>query len=674
MKLTPPSADAKEFYTNYHKEKVLDPYFWLKEKQNPAVIAHLKKENDYFNKMLKPLSGLSGKIFKELKDRLPKEDAAVPFRRGHAEFFHRYVKGKQYIQYCKKVGSKISVLVDFNKMVKKGGYLSIHDMGVSYDGRYFAYSIDTKGDEVCDIVIISTETKKVISHLKNTGGNFTWSNADMIYYLTLDGHIRNDKVWRHILGDNQKKDQCIFHEPDQKFFISCYPSSSKKYLLIRSAEKVSSYVAYLPLDEKGQARPKVFSKLKNDVLYSIDHAHNGFYIRTNEKALNFKIYFCPDNKIDKKHWKVIIPHSKDVNLLGMENTSKFLCVYERSEGLPKARIINRETGKIYFIKFPEAAYNMSFSSDYYEYGDNKIRIHYASPITPKTTIEYDLLTRKQVVLKVDEVKKFHSKNYQVEYVMVPGHDKVKIPLCIIYKKGLKKNGKAPAMIYGYGSYGSTIGYNFVPSLVSLLDRGMVYAYAGIRGGSELGRKWYEDGKYLKKKNTFKDFISCSEYLIKKKYTSAERLSAKGGSAGGLLMGAISNMRPDLYKVICAHVPFVDLINTMFDDSLPLTKTEYKEWGNPHDKKYYRYMKSYSPYDNVKEQAYPHMYITGGLNDQRVTYWEPTKWALKLRDFNSGTNDVLLKINMGEGHFGKSGRFDSLKEVAEEYSYVLTKLK
>lgn len=666
-----PVADRVKHFTNYHKEKVLDPYFWLREKENPKVIAHLKKENIYFEKKLKPYKKLATTIFKELKTRIPKADEDVPVIKGGSEFFYRYLEGKQYIQYCKKTGKKIEVLVDFNELVKKDGYLSVNGIAASPDGKYLAYAYDKTGDEICDLIVIDTETKKVISSLKNTSGYFTWSATDLLFYTTYDGHIRQDKVWRHKLGKSQKSDECIFHEKDQKFFVGIQASASMKYLIISSGEKTTSYCSYVSLNEENK-KVTLFKKKKEDVLYALDHGFDGFYIRTNEKAINFKIYKCSEDKIETKNWKPVVTHDPNIQILYFRLTEKYLCILERSKGLPKARIIDINSKKSYIVKFPDLAYNMSFITSAFNYAENKIRINYASPICPKTIFDYDLKTKKKVVKKFDKVKGFISKKYQVEYVFVKGHDNVKIPLCIFYKKGLKKDGKAPAVIYGYGSYGATIGYNFSSGLVSLLDRGFVYAYAGVRGGSEMGRKWYEEGKYLKKKNTFKDFISCSEYLIDKKYTSPQKLAAKGGSAGGLLMGAISNMRPDLYRVICAHVPFVDLVNTMFDNSLPLTLTEYKEWGDPNDKKYYNYMKSYSPYDNIHECAYPNMYITGGLNDQRVTYWEPTKWAQKLRDFNIGRNDVILKINMGGGHFGKSGRFNSLQESADEFSYLIGK--
>ena len=671
MKNQAPKAQKIEHYTNYHKEKVLDPYFWLREREDPKVIAHLMKENIYFDKKLKPYKKVASTIFKEIKARIPKVDEDVPVIRGESEYFYRYLEGKQYIQYCKKTGHKIEVLVDFNTIVKKGGYLNVSSIAVSFDGKYLAYAFDKTGDEICDLIVIETKTKKIISNLKKTSGFFSWSTTDLLFYTTYDGHIRQDKVWRHKLGQKQTSDECIFHEKDQKFFIGIQSSASKKYLIISSSEKSTSYCAFVSLNET-DAKVAIFKKKKEAVLYRIDHCEEGFYIRTNEKAINFKIYKCNEDKRNYKNWKLVVAHNPEVQILYFELTKKFLCLLERSKGLPKARIIDIKTQKSYIVKFPDLAYNMSFVTTPFLGSENKIRITYSSPISPRTVYDYDLKTKKKIVRKVDKVKGFKSSNYKVEYVFVTGHDKVKIPLCIFYKKGFKKNGKAPAVIYGYGSYGMTVGYNFSYGLVSLLDRGFIYAYAGIRGGTEMGRKWYEEGKYLKKKNTFKDFISCTEYLIDKKYTSPQKLAAKGGSAGGLLMGAITNMRPDLYKVICAHVPFVDLVNTMFDNTLPLTLTEYKEWGDPNVKKYYNYMKSYSPYDNIQECTFPNMYITAGLNDQRVTYWEPTKWAQKIRDFNIGPNDVILKINMGGGHFGKSGRFNSLQESADEFSYLVGK--
>lgn len=666
-----PRAEKKAHSFTKHNLEINDPYFWLREKENPEVIRILEQENEHFEHKLKGVSKDKNKIFKELKSRILENDDTVPYKRGEFEYFYRFKKGQQYSIFCQIYKKKTRVLVDFNKLVAKDGYLRVGNIDVSADGRYLAYTIDTDGSELFDLVVTDLKTNKEISRIKKTHDQFEWSNIDMLYYMTLDGHLRPDKVWRHILG-NEIPDQCIFEEKDKRFFVNVEVSASKKYLIISAGEQISSYASVMELDNL-EDLPTLFKPHKEKVEYAIDHIHDSFYIHTNEKATNFKIMTCSDTKWATKNWKNFVAHNEKVLITSMVLSNSSLVCFERSGGLPKIRVINLSNKKSYYVKFMDEAYSF-FPMPSFEAEDDKIRIAYSSFIRPKTIIDIELKTKKQKIRKQDKIKGFDPKKYKVEFVFATSHDKKKIPMCIVYKKGLKKNGTNPGFIYSYGSYGSSIPHAFRSSLISLFDRGFVYANVGVRGSSDMGREWYETGKFLKKKNTFLDFISATEYLVKKKYISKDKIAAEGASAGGMLMGAITNMRPDLYKVIFAHVPFVDVINTMFDTSLPLTTVEFNEWGNPEEKKFFNYMRSYSPYDNVGENYFPNMYVTAGLNDQRVTYWEPMKWVQKLRDFNLSENDILLKVNMGEGHFGKSGRYSSLMELAEQYAYLIEKMK
>jgi oligopeptidase B len=665
-----PRAEKKAHSFTKFGKKINDPYFWLKEKENPEVLRLLEKENEFFQSKIKPLKSMTNVLFKELKARIPEADDSVPVKRGDAEYFFRFKKGSQYYQYCRIKNKKTDVLLDLNKLVGKNGYLVVGSIETSRDGKFLAYTIDNTGTELYDLVIFDLTKKVEVSRIKNTHSNFVWSNVHMVFYMTIDGHLRADKVWRHIIGQSEN-DRCIFTEKEKRFFTSIEPSSSRQFLIISTGEQISSYASYLPLDSLDE-EAKVFSAHKEKIEYSIDHIHNSFFICTNEKAMNFQILECNDNKIAKKNWSVFVPHNAKILIKNFALTENFLVSIERSGGLPKIRIFDLKNKKSKYVKFLDDAYVFSYMSSF-ESADNKLRINYHSPIRPETIIDIDLHTIKQKVRKVNSVKGFNTNKYIVEFVFVKSHDGQKIPMCITYKKNLKLDGKNPGIVYSYGSYGSSMYPGFQSNIVSLLDRGFVYADVGVRGGSDLGRHWYENGKFLKKKNTFLDFITCTEYLVKKKYISKDRIAAEGVSAGGMLMGAITNLRPDLYKVICAHVPFVDVINTMFDTSLPLTTVEYNEWGNPNQKKFFDYMLSYSPYDNVVENYFPNIYATAGLNDQRVTYWEPAKWVQKLRDHNLGENDIILKVNMGEGHFGKSGRYNKILEEAEQYSYLIEKL-
>lgn len=665
-----PRAERKISKFKIHGEQLQDPYGWLKEKKNPKVLNILKNENKHFEVKISKYKSTTKQIFQELKKRIPEAEDTVPYKRGDLEFFYRYKKGAQYFQYCCIQNKKAKVLLDLNKLVGKSGYLSTGEIAASRDGKYLAYAIDTKGSELYDLVIVDIKSKKEVSRIKNTSGDFVWSNIHMIYYMTIDGHLRADKAWRHIIGET-KKDQCIFTEKEKNIFSGLQLSSSRKYLIIGSGEKTSSYASFVEVDSKDQ-KATTFLKRKDKIEYSIDHIHDSFFIKTNEKAVNFNILMCHESTIDKKNWKVIVSHNSKILIEGFTLTASCLVVYERSGGLPKIRVFELFGKKSYYVTFLDSAYIYRPMGSF-EFEDDKLRISYSSLIRPETIIDIDLLTQKQKIRKIKKIKDFDSKKYKLEFVFVDSHDKKKIPMCIVYRKNIKIDGQNPGFVYSYGSYGHSMQPSFDASLISLMDRGFVFASVGIRGGSDMGRSWYEGGKFLNKKNTFSDFISATEHLVKAKYISKDKIAAEGASAGGMLMGAITNMRPDLYKIICAHVPFVDVLNTMFDTSLPLTTTEYNEWGNPNLKKFFKYMKSYSPYDNVTDNFFPHMYVTAGLNDQRVTYWEPAKWVQKLRDHNLGDNDVLLKVNMGEGHFGKSGRYNSIMETAEQYAYMVHKI-
>lgn len=659
-----------------HKDIRIDDYFWLRDRNHPETMKYLHAENKYFDAQMKPLQTVKNKLFKEMKARIKLNDSSVPAEREKFKYFSRYKKGLQYLQYVRKSlrGGREEIYLDGNVLAKGKKFFHLSNVSVSEDETRLAYGVDFDGSERYTLHLKDLTKGRVLKdQLKNATGSCVWSkSSDVLYYVVMDAQLRPYRVYRHKVGQDQKQDQLVYEEQDSQFFVHLYQSQSRDYIYIYTGGKVTSEVWYLAARDD-QGKFKCFEKRQEAVEYHVYDRQDEFWIHTNYRAQNFQIMKASSACLGKRNWHTVIKNSTDVLRTGLTVFADHLIISEREAGLPQIRVYEHETKKSHVVAFKDAAYDVRLSANL-KYKTETLRLEYSSPITPDSVLDYHLGSRKFTTLKVKEVKGHKPSNYICQRVWVRSHDGVKVPLTLVYKKGHQRNGKKPGYLFGYGSYGMSIPDAFPAhrDVYRLIDRGFVYALAHPRGGSELGRAWYENGKFLKKKNTFLDFIACGDYLIKNKWVASDKLAACGGSAGGMLMGACMNMRPDLFSVVAAHVPFVDVINTMFDKDLPLTQIEYKEWGNPADKKYYHYIKSYSPYDNVEKKAYPHLFITCGLNDPRVTYWEPAKWAAKLRDLKTDNHTLVFKTNMGAGHFGASGRFDHLWEMAEEYAFILNK--
>lgn len=676
--MSPPIAPKRPKKLVLHKDVRIDNYFWLKNKDHPDTMKYLKAENDFFQSEMKPLKKIKDKLFKEMKSRIKEDDSSVPAPYGEWVYFRKFKKGKQYsieMRKPKNGKGKEEVLLDANLIAKGKKYSDVTGEQVSPDQNIYSYCTDFDGSERYTVHFKNLTTGKMLKdQLKNCNGSVVFANDNKtVFYTVLDAKLRPYRIYKHILGNLNAKDILVHEEKDPQYFMGLSKSASDNFIFIGSYGKITSEVWYL--DAHNPSRPpQCIEPRKEGVEYDVEHQGDHFWIHTNYKALNFRIMKVGLVNTGLKHWKEVVSHKPNRIIAAADFTERFMILSERENGLPQIRIYDFEKNKQHVLKFKDAAYTVSVQPDNFEFKTQTLRISYSSPVTPPSVIDYDMLTRESKILKKQKVKGHVESKYVCERIWVKGHDGAKIPLVLTYKKGLKKNSKNPTYLYGYGSYGANIpdafpGYR---DMFRLIDRGFVYALAHIRGGGEMGREWYENGKFLKKMNTFKDFISCAEYLKKSGYSAKDKLAIAGGSAGGMLMGACVNMRPDLFDVVVAHVPFVDVVNTMLDKDLPLTQLEYTEWGNPENKKYYHYIKSYSPYDNVEAKEYPHMFITCGLNDPRVTYWEPAKWTAKLRDLKTNNNVIVFKTNMGAGHFGASGRFDHLGELAEEYSFILSK--
>lgn len=661
-----------------HNQTRVDNYFWLNDRENPEVIAYLNAENDYTKSILKPTEELQKNLFEEMKGRIKETDESVPYLDNGYFYYTRFEEGKEYPIYCRKKGTLEAdeeIMLDVNKMAEGYDYFQVSGLGVSPDNNLLAYGVDTVSRRKYSIYIKNLETGELLPDVISiTGGSVAWANDNKTFFYELKDEqtLRECKIFRHELGTTQDSDKEIFHESDETFNTFVYRTKSDKFIVIGSSSTMAD--EYRVLDASNPTGEfKVIQPRERGLEYSISDFGDYFYIRTNLNATNFKLVKTPLNKTTKENWVDVIPHREDVYFEGMEIFNKYLVLEERSKGLTQMRIINWEDNSEHYLDFGEETYmayisvNLDASSEYLRYG-------YSSLTTPSSTIDYNMTTREKIVKKEQEVLGgFDKNNYEAKRIFATASDGKKVPMSIVYRKGIKLDGSNPALIYGYGSYGATMDPYFSTARLSLLDRGFVYAIAHIRGSQYLGRPWYEDGKLLNKKNTFTDFNSCAEFLIEQGYTTNDKLFAMGGSAGGLLMGAIANMRPDLYKGIVAAVPFVDVVTTMLDESIPLTTGEFDEWGNPKDSVYYEYMLSYSPYDQVKAQNYPAMLVTTGLHDSQVQYWEPAKWVAKLRDMKTDNNVLLLHTNMEAGHGGASGRFEALKETAMEYAFMFQQL-
>lgn len=678
---TPPVAVKKEHVRDIHGDKEIDPYYWMydyfgKGPDSTLVIDYLNAENAYVDTVMSGTVAFQEALFNEMKARIKETDESVPVFKNGYYYYTRTEEGKEYFKYCRKKGSLDApeeILLDVDAMAEGHAYYAAGGFSISEDNRLLAYAVDNVSRRQYTIYIKNLETGEIYPEaITNTTGGSVWANDNKTLYYTSKNEktLLSEKIKRHTLGTDPSKDATVYKETDKSNYIGVGKSKNNQYIMIYSQATLSSEI-FLADASKADAKFKSFQPRLKDVLYDVIPLENEFLVLTNKDAINFRLMKCPIENTGVENWEDVIPHRSDVLIESVDEFKDFLVVEERKEGLIQFRVINRDTNDEHYIDFGEPTY-MATTTSNPEYDTEIVRYGYTSLTTPSSTYDYNMASKEKTLMKQREVLGGYNKDeYQAERIYATAKDGTKIPISLVYKKGSKRDGKAPLLLYAYGSYGSSMDASFSSNRLSLLDRGFTYAIAHIRGGQEMGRQWYEDGKLMKKKNTFTDFIDCAEYLIQEKYTSAEHLYAEGGSAGGLLMGAVVNMAPQLWRGVIAAVPFVDVVNTMLDESIPLTTNEFDEWGNPKEKEAYFYMKSYSPYENVERKAYPNMLVTTGLHDSQVQYFEPAKWVAKLRDMKTDNNLLLLKTNMEFGHGGASGRFDYLKDIALEYVFFLS---
>jgi oligopeptidase B len=654
-----------------------DPFFWLRERDDPAVLKYLDAENAYADRVMKPTLHLQDALYNEIRGRIKEEDISVPVKIDDYYYYSRTETGKQYQVHCRKKGSlaaKEEILLDENALAKGQKFFRLGTLEVSPNHKLLAYSTDTSGNEQFDLRIKSLETGGLLpDEIKNCSGAFVWANDNKTFiYDQLDETHRPYKALKHVLGTSVSQDSALYEENDQRFFLGISKSRDKKFIFIEVESELSSETRFLDANQPEQ-EPKLVRARENNVLYYVTSHGDQFFIVTNDNAKNFKVVTAPVNSPGKENWKDFIPYDPQIKIDSTDPFKNYLAVSERKNGLPGILVYDFTSGQSHDMRFDEPSYDVSLESNPV-FDTDTLRIRYSSFVTPDSVIDYNMASRERYLRKEQSVLGGYNKNnYQLERAFAKAADGVEVPISLVYRKGFKKNGSAPLLLDGYGAYGICEDADFDSSVVSLLDRGFVFAIAHVRGGGELGRTWYEDGKLLNKKNTFSDFIACAQYLVDEGYASPKKVAITGGSAGGLLMGAVMNMRPDLFTTVIANVPFVDVLNTMSDPSLPLTVTEYEEWGNPQNPKYFDYIASYSPYDNVTDKVYPNLLVTAGLNDTRVSYWEPAKWVAKQRTLKNQDRVLVLRTYKEAGHQGRSGRFEQLKETALEYAFAIATL-
>ncbi len=668
----PPMAEKKPKETKIHGDTLVDDYFWLREKSNPAVLEYLKAEDAYTLAMMKSTEGLQAKLYQEMLSHIKQTDQNVPYRLGNYFYYTRTEEGKQYPIFCRKKGSldaKEEVVLDQNELAKGQKFMSVGAFAPSDDGNLLAYSTDNTGYRQYTLQIKNLQTGALFPEKIERVDSLAWATDNKtIFYVTEDAVTkRSDKFFRHVLGSD--KNDLLYEEKDELFDIGTQRSRDKAVILLGAFSKTSTEFRYLPADSPS-AEWKIILPRQADHEYDVDHRGDLFYIRTNKGAKNFRVVTAPVSDPSEKNWKEFVAHRPAIKIEGLDLFADHAVMSEWENGLQQIEIIDFKTNKRHRIEFPEPVYAAGVGRNP-EFNTGMLRYNYQSLVTPSSVFDYDMNTRQATLKKQNEVPGgFDKANYASERVFATAADGTKIPMSMVYRKGMKRDGKAPLLLYAYGSYGLSTPPSFSSNRLVLLDRGVIYVIAHIRGGGELGEEWREQGRMMKKMNTFTDFIACAEQLVRNKYTSSDRLVIHGGSAGGLLMGAVTNMRPDLFKAVVAQVPFVDVINTMLDASLPLTTSEFIEWGNPAEKPAYDYMKQYSPYDNIARKNYPTMLVKVSYNDSQVPYWEGTKFVAKLRTMKTDNNPLLLKVNFGAGHGGSSGRYDALKEIAFDYSFML----
>ena len=670
----PPVAKIVSHASTTLGETRTDNYFWLRDRNDPDTIKYLEAENAYTRSEMKHTEALQAKLYSEILGRIQQTDLSVPTKRDDYFYYTRTEEGKQYSIYCRKHGpdGKEEVLLDGNAMAEGHKYFRVGNFAASPNHKLLAYSVDYEGDEAYTIHVKNLTTGRLLADtIKNTYYSLEWGNDNATFFYTvLDAAKRPYKVYRHTLG--VKRNTLVCHETDERFTVELEKTRSRAYILINIGCSLTSEVRYIKADHPKGRFATLLPRVQ-ETEYDVTHHGDSWFIRTNEGAKTFKLVEAPVKDPSRANWKEIIAARPEATIEEATAFKDDLVTEERDRGLIKIRIQNFTTGDTHHIAFTEPVYTASIGTNA-EYDTKLLRFTYTSLVTPNSVFDYNMETRERELKKQQPVLGgYDASKYQSERIYATAPDGVKVPISLVYKKGLVQNGRAPMLLYGYGAYGISMDPTFSSDRLSLLDRGMIYAIAHIRGGADLGKPWHEDGRILKKKNSFTDFIACAGHLIAEKYTSPDRLAIMGGSAGGLLMGAVANMRPDLFSVVVAKVPFVDALNTMLDASLPLTVGEYEEWGNPNEKQYFDYIKSYAPYENVAAQEYPAMLVTAGLNDPRVSYWEPAKWAAKLRAMKTDHHPLLLKTNMGSGHFGSSGRYEYIKETAFDYAFILNAL-
>jgi oligopeptidase B len=669
---TPPMAEKNPKTLKIHDTTLVDDYFWLREKSNPKVMEYLRAEDAYTETAMKPTAAQQEKLYKEMLSHIKQTDVNVPYRWGNYFYYSRTEEGKQYPIYCRKkanLEAREEIVLDQNELAKGHKFMSVGSYNPSDDGNLLAYSTDSTGYRQYTLQIKDLRTGQLLPERVERVNNVVWATDNKtIFYVTEDPVTkRSDKLFRHVLGTD--KTDLIYEEKDEMFDIGAGRSRDKAIIVLEAFAKTSTEVRYIPADNPN-AEWKVILPRQPEHEYDVDHRGDLFYIRTNKGAKNFRVVTAPVSDPSEKNWKEFVAHRPAVKIAGIDLFADHAVLSEWETGLQQIEIHDFKNGKRHRVVFPEPVYATGLSANR-EFNTSVVRYNYQSMVRPNSVFDYDMNTRKATLLKETEVPGgFDRKNYKSERAFATATDGTKIPLSIVYRNGVKLDGSAPLLLYAYGSYGATIAPGFSSNRLSLLDRGVIYVIAHIRGGGELGEEWREAGRMMKKINTFTDFIASAEYLVKNKYTSSDRLVIEGGSAGGLLMGAVSNMRPELFKAVVSHVPFVDVINTMLDASIPLTTSEYTEWGNPNEKAAFDYMLKYSPYDNVAARNYPAALVKVSLNDSQVPYWEGAKLVAKLRTMKTDNNPLLLKVNFGAGHGGSSGRYDALKEIAFDYAFML----
>ena len=669
----PPKMKKQPYSRTLHGQELNDPYFWFRFKEDPAVLEHLQLENDYTAKLLLPYTEMQTTLFNELKQRTLPSDQSFPVKYGDYFYYSKEVEGKEYPIYCRKFKSLESceeTLLDLNHLAKGKDYLELGSLKISPHHKILAFSLDYDGSEEFTIFFKDLITGDVLpDRIKKTYPNFEWCNDSRhIYYLTLNEKHIPAEVYRWDL-DNPGQPRLIYKESDPDYHLGLYKSMTQNFLFLQSSTHATTETQFMSANSP-QEHFNNLSPRKRGVIYNVeDSGRQTFIIHTNDEAINFKIMEARYNSLNEESWSELLPHDEGIYIKNLEVFKDHILLEERHFGLPRLRDLQLSSKRTTSLKLPEENCHLG-SYVNYEFDSPCFYFSYSSLVTPPSVLAYEFATSQVKTCKSKEIPTYRKEDYMTQRIFAKSYDGTEVPISLLYRKDLNRNGENPCYLYGYGSYGININPYFRQYVLSLVDRGFVFAIAHVRGGAIMGREWYEQGKLKNKRNSFYDFMACAEHLIQEKITYKQGIVISGASAGGLLVGATINMKPDLFKAVVAHVPFVDNLNTMLDDTLPLTTIEYDEWGNPNTLEDFKYIKSYAVYENIQKQDYPAMYVTAGFNDPRVTYWEPAKWVAKLREYKTDSNPILLKTHLGAGHRGHSGRFEHLKDFAEEYTFVL----